>query len=47
MSPEDFEIPNMISKNINKFDAFIAIGCVIKGQTFHYYFISDAVTKGL
>ena len=42
-----FEIPNMISKNINKFDAFIAIGCVIKGKTDHYYFISQAVTSVL
>ena len=36
-----FEIPNIISKNINKFDAFIALGCVIKGETDHYYFISQ------
>ena len=42
-----FEIPNVISKNINKFNAFIALGCVIKGQTDHYYFISNAVTTGL
>tara|TARA_Y100001935_G_C17251838_1_gene481422 strand:- start:281 stop:682 length:402 start_codon:yes stop_codon:yes gene_type:complete len=42
-----FEIPNIISKNINKFNAFIALGCIIKGQTDHYYFISEAVTKGL
>ena len=42
-----FEIPNIISKNIKKFDAFIAIGCVIKGKTDHYYFISQAVTSGL
>ena len=42
-----FEIPNMISKNIKKFDAFIAIGCIIKGKTDHYYFISQAVTSGL
>ena len=42
-----FEIPNMISKNINKFDAFIALGCVIKGETDHYYFICNAVTAGL
>ena len=42
-----FEIPNIISKNISKFDAFIALGCVIKGQTDHYYFISQAVTSGL
>ena len=42
-----FEIPNIISRNINKYNAFIALGCVIKGQTDHYYFISQAVTSGL
>ena len=45
--PGVFEIPVTISKNIKKFDAFIAIGCVIKGKTDHYYFISQAVTSGL
>ena len=42
-----FEIPNIISKNIKKFDAFIALGCIIKGKTDHYYFISNSVTTGL
>ena len=42
-----FEIPNKISKNINKFNAFIALGCIIKGKTDHYNFISQAVTSGL
>ena len=42
-----FEIPNIISKNIKKYDAFIALGCVIKGQTDHYFFISQAVISGL
>ena len=42
-----FEIPNLISRNINKFNAFLALGCVIKGETDHYYFISQAVTIGL
>ena len=31
-----FEIPMGIRKNINKFDAFIALGCVIKGKTPHF-----------
>lgn len=31
-----FEIPIGIRKNINKFDAFIALGCVIKGKTPHF-----------
>ena len=34
--PGVFEIPVTISKNLNKFDAFIALGCVIKGQTPHF-----------
>ena len=42
-----FEIPIAISRCINKFDAFIALGCVIKGETDHYYFISNAVSNGL
>ena len=37
-----FEIPVVISKNINKFDAFLALGCVIKGKTPHFDFISQA-----
>ena len=42
-----FEIPAMISKNINKFNGFIALGCIIKGETDHYNFISQAVTNGI
>ena len=34
--PGAFEIPISIRKNINKFDGFIALGCVIKGQTPHF-----------
>lgn len=34
-----FEIPFVIKKNIKKFDAFIALGCVIKGKTPHFEFI--------
>ena len=45
--PGVFEIPVTISKNINKFDAFIALGCVIKGQTPHFDFISQASTDAI
>ncbi len=31
-----FEIPITIRKNIKKYDAFIALGCVIKGKTPHF-----------
>jgi len=37
--PGIFEIPIAIRKNIKKFDGFVALGCVIKGQTPHFDFI--------
>ena len=40
--PGVFEIPVTISRNIKKFDGFIALGCVIKGQTPLFNFISQA-----
>ena len=45
--PGVFEIPVTISKNIKKFDGFIALGCVIKGQTPHFDFISQASTNAI
>ena len=45
--PGVFEIPVTISKNLKKFDAFIALGCVIKGQTPHFDFISKASTQAI
>ena len=45
--PGVFEIPVTISKNIKKFDAFIALGCVIKGETPHFDFISKASTDAI
>ena len=45
--PGVFEIPVTISKNLRKFDGFIALGCVIKGQTPHFDFISQASTQAI
>jgi 6,7-dimethyl-8-ribityllumazine synthase len=45
--PGIFEIPVTISKNINKYDAFLALGCVIKGQTPHFDFISQTSTDAI
>ena len=45
--PGVFEIPVTISKNIKKYDAFIALGCVIKGETPHFDFISCASTQAI
>lgn len=42
-----FEIPGKI-KQINKnYSSFIAIGCLIKGETYHFEYISQAVVYGL
>jgi len=45
--PGVFEIPITISKNIKKYDAFLALGCVIKGETPHFEFISQASTNAI
>ena len=44
-----FEIPYVISTLINKkkYEGFIAIGCIIKGQTPNFEFISNAITNGI
>ena len=42
-----FEIPVTISRNINKFDGFIALGIIIKGETPNFTLISQAITNGL
>ena len=45
--PGVFEIPFVIRKSINKYDGFIALGCVIKGETPHFDFISRATINAI
>ena len=45
--PGAFEIPVVISRLINKYDGFIAIGSIIKGQTPNFDFISSSITDAL
>ena len=45
--PGVFEIPVIIAKNIKKYDAFIALGCVIKGKTPHFKIISKSVINAI
>ena len=45
--PGAFEIPQVISRLINKYDGFIAIGCVIKGETANFDLISGAITNAI
>ena len=42
-----FEIPVVIAKNVKKFDGFVALGCVIKGETPHFDLISQATTNAI
>ena len=45
--PGVFEIPIAIRKNIKKFDAFVALGCVIKGQTPHFDLICHSTFNAI
>ena len=45
--PGAFEIPGMIAKLSKKYDGFIAIGCIIKGETANFDLISKAITDGI
>ena len=45
--PGVFEIPVVISRNLKKYDGFVALGCVIKGETPHFDFISKSTTDAI
>ena len=45
--PGVFEIPVTIAKLISKYDAFVALGCVVKGETPHFDLISKAVVNAI
>ena len=44
-APGAFEIPYIINKRLDQFDAFIALGCIIRGETYHFELISNEVTR--
>ena len=45
--PGAFEIPVSIRKNINKFDGFVALGCVIKGETPHFDLLCSSLFNSI
>ena len=47
--PGSFEIPLACQRlaQTKKYDALVAIGCVIKGQTDHYYYICNESSRGI
>ena len=46
-APGVFEIPVIIARKIDVYDAFIALGCVIKGKTPHFQLISEATINSI
>ena len=44
-APGSFEIPFLIKKNINEYDGFIALGCIIRGETYHFELIADQCAR--
>ena len=45
--PGTFEIPVVVSNIIDSYDAFIVLGCVIKGQTPHFHYLCSSVINAL
>ena len=45
VAPGCFEIPFLISKNIKKYRGFIALGCVIRGETYHFNLIANECAR--
>ena len=44
-APGCFEIPFLISKNIKKYRGFIALGCIIRGETYHFELIANECAR--
>ena len=44
-APGCFEIPFLISKNIKKYKGFIALGCIIRGETYHFHLIANECAR--
>ena len=44
-APGCFEVPFLISKNINQYIGFIALGCVIRGETYHFNLIANECAR--
>ena len=46
-SPGCFEIPFLINRNINDYKGFISLGCIIRGETYHFEVISNQCGRKL
>ena len=44
-APGCFEVPFLISQNLKKYTGFIALGCVIRGETYHFNLIANECAR--
>jgi len=44
-APGCFEIPFLIKKNIDSYIGFIALGCIIRGETYHFEIIANECSR--
>ena len=40
-----FEIPFVLNKKRDLYDGFVALGCIIRGETYHFELISNQVSR--
>ncbi len=45
--PGALEIPAAIGMTAGKFDGFVALGCVIRGETYHFEIVANESARGL
>ena len=45
--PGTYEIPVVVSNFLKNYDAFIVLGCIIKGQTSHFDYLCSTIINAL
>ena len=45
--PGVFEIPTVIANLVDKYDGFVALGCVVKGKTPHFDFLCNSTFNAI
>ena len=45
IAPGAYEIPFVVNKHIDNYDGFIVLGCIIRGETYHFELIANEVSR--